>query len=370
MFTSSTQILLCVSHSTTEQEKLRKFLGAKRNCVFVSSEKEAHTLLKSRLRPSLILLDAELPGKSAYDFFTKLKSKPKFEDIPVIFFLPEDSYDEAYCLSIGAADVIKHPYTLEVLEGRVDKVLSSQFVNDYLISKVYSYQDSLAEEHKKLVCYTKQIVEALSSAIDAKDTYTKGHSMRVAEYSCAIGKRMGLDDKMLEVIYQAGLLHDIGKIGISDTVLRKPGELNEAEAEAIRNHPSIGYSILSSISEIPLISLGAKYHHERFDGKGYPEKLKGSEIPLIARIICVADAYDAMTSDRSYRRSLEPEVARDEIKRCRGTQFDPEIADIAVELIDMKIKSDKSEKKVSASLISFTSMFAPDAISMDDGLTA
>ena len=185
--------------------------------------------------------------------------------------------------------------------------------------------------------YTRQVVNSLSKAIDAKDQYTKGHSFRVAEYSRMIAERLGLDDQMCEIIYQSGLLHDIGKIGVSDTVLRKPGELNEMEVAAIRNHPMIGYQILSSISEIPLISEGARYHHERFDGKGYPEGLKGKKIPLIARIICVADSYDAMTSNRSYRKPLSPLKAKDEILRCAGTQFDPVIAGVAAELIEKMV---------------------------------
>ena len=356
MFSKDTQILLCISSNINEHEKIRSLICGDRNCVFVKSEKEALSLLKSRLRPSLILLDLEFPGNDYFGLFSKLKSDPVLENTPVIILLPEDSGKEAYFLTIGAADVIKKPFSQEVLNRRVDKVLNSQYVNDYLISKMYSYRDSLAEEHKKLVIYTKQIIKSLSSAIDAKDTYTNGHSVRVAEYACEIAEEMGYDDKMLEIIYQAGLLHDIGKIGVSDAVLRKPGELNAKEMEAIRQHPIIGHEILSSITEIPLISYGARWHHERYDGKGYPDGLKGEEIPIIPRIICVADAFDAMTSNRSYRRQLSAMEAKMEILKCCGTQFDPEIGKVAARIIDKNLSGEINYKDRQTT---FTSIFSP-----------
>ena len=356
MFSKDTQILLCISSNVSEQEKIRNLINGDRNCVFVKSEREALSLLKSRLRPSLILLDLDYPGNDYFALFSRLKSDPVLENTPVIILIPEDSGKEAFFLTIGAADVIRKPLAQEVLNRRIDNVINSQYVNDYLITKMYSYRDSLAEEHKKLVIYTKQIIKSLSSAIDAKDTYTNGHSVRVAEYACEIAEAMGYDDKMLEIIYQAGLLHDIGKIGVSDTVLRKPGELNEKEMAAIRQHPIIGHEILSSITEIPLISYGARWHHERYDGKGYPDGLKGDEIPLIPRIICVADAYDAMTSNRSYRRQLSPLEAREEILRNCGTQFDPEIGKIAASIIEKNISGEISFKNRETT---FTSIFSP-----------
>ncbi len=339
-----TQILLAITDNRACQIRLHEVLLPQRNCIFVSSATEGYALLKSRLRPSLILLDADLPADSAFSFYSKLKCKTAYENIPVLFMLEKNSLKEARCLSLGASDVTVKSCSTDVLNSRIDKILSDRYVSDYLVSKIYSYKDSLQEEHAKLVRYTKQVIRSLAKAIDAKDQYTKGHSLRVAEYSVRIARRMGLDEQICEIIYQSGLLHDIGKIGISDAVLRKPGELNEMEIDAIRNHPLMGYQILSGISEIPLVALGAKYHHERYDGKGYPEGLKGDGIPLIARIICVADSYDAMTSDRSYRTPLSPMEARREILRCAGTQFDPEIADVAAQLIKEKADGMPAEK--------------------------
>lgn len=334
-----TQILLVITSDKEYQHELCDILLPIRNCIFVSSTVEAYSLLKSRLRPSIILLDADLPSDSAFTLYSKLKCKTSYENIPVLFMLEKNSAKEARCLSLGASDVVIKSCSADVLNSRIDKILNDRFLSDYLVSKVYSYKDSLQEEHLKLVRYTRQVISSLAKAIDAKDQYTKGHSLRVAEYSVLIAKRMGLDEQMCEIIYQSGLLHDIGKIGISDAVLRKPGELNIHEVETIRNHPLMGYQILSGISELPLVALGAKYHHERFDGKGYPEGLSGTDIPLIARIICVADSFDAMTSNRSYRIPLSPMDARKEILRCAGSQFDPAIADVAAELIKEAVEN-------------------------------
>ena len=180
-----------------------------------------------------------------------------------------------------------------------------------------------------------QTALALVTAIDAKDEYSHGHSMRVGEYSRRIAENMGKSEEECRKVYYAGLLHDVGKIGISDTIIRKNGKLTPGEYEEIKNHPVLGNQILSSIRDYPYISIGAHYHHERYDGKGYPEGLKGEDIPEIARIISVADAYDAMSSNRSYRKAIPQQIIREEIVKGAGTQFDPQIAMIMRHLIDM-----------------------------------
>ncbi len=175
---------------------------------------------------------------------------------------------------------------------------------------------------------------ALSAAVDAKDRYTSGHSRRVAEYSKRIAARMGKSIEEQELIYFAGLLHDIGKIHISDAIINKPGKLDNDEFEIIKTHPSAGFHIIKGISPDPIFRDGVKFHHERYDGKGYPNGLMGENIPEVARIMAVADAYDAMASNRSYRKALPQEVVRGEIEKGRGTQFDPDIANVMLELID------------------------------------
>ena len=179
-----------------------------------------------------------------------------------------------------------------------------------------------------------EVMEALANTIDAKDKYTNGHSIRVAKYSRMISAKMGLDEETCENIYYMGLLHDIGKIGVPNEIINKPSRLNDEEYEIIKTHPVIGYEILSKIKSKPELLKGARWHHERFDGKGYPDGLSGEDIPLEARIIAVADAYDAMTSNRSYRKYLPQDVVREEIKKNLGTQFDSEIAKYMLELID------------------------------------
>ena len=179
-----------------------------------------------------------------------------------------------------------------------------------------------------------QVIQAFVSAVEAKDKYTTGHALRVADYSMEIAKRLGLSKENQHNIYATGLLHDIGKIGVPDGILNKTSKLTNAEYEIIKTHTTIGADILETISELPELSIGARYHHERYDGSGYPKGLKGEEIPFLAQIIAVADAYDAMTSCRSYRKSLEQRVVRQELLKGTGTQFAPKIVTIMIKMVD------------------------------------
>ena len=178
------------------------------------------------------------------------------------------------------------------------------------------------------------MIQAFVSAVEAKDKYTTGHALRVADYSMEISKRLGMSKEEQQRLYAAGLLHDIGKIGVPDDILNKTSKLTDAEYEIIKTHTVIGADILETISELPDLSVGARFHHEKYDGTGYPNRLKGEEIPKLAQIIAVADAYDAMTSSRSYRKPLEQRVVRQELVNGLGTQFAPKIADILISMID------------------------------------
>ena len=181
--------------------------------------------------------------------------------------------------------------------------------------------------------FTDQIVSTISGAIDAKDPYTEGHSRRVADFSEKIGRRLGLDDKACEQLHYTALLHDIGKIGVPDNILKKPGRLTDEEFDVIRQHTVAGGEILSNLTLLPGIAEGALYHHEKYNGSGYCNGLAGADIPLYARIIAVADAFDAMTSSRCYRKAMAMDTVLEEIEKGRGTQFDPELADLALEII-------------------------------------
>ncbi len=179
-----------------------------------------------------------------------------------------------------------------------------------------------------------QVAQSLAAAIDAKDAYTKGHSSRVAEYAQEIARRYGYRGKALEKIYMAALLHDVGKIGVPDGIINKPSGLSEEEFEIIKKHPVMGDHILKNIDSMPELLASARWHHERFDGGGYPDGLDHEKIPETARIIAVADAYDAMTSNRSYRQAMPQAKIREQIRKGRGTQFDPVFADIMLAMID------------------------------------
>ncbi len=211
-----------------------------------------------------------------------------------------------------------------------------------------SIVEIVSASHKKTEQMFLQTVAALSDAVDAKDRYTSGHSKRVAEYSRKIAERMGKTKEEQDEIYRAGLLHDVGKIRIPEDIINKPGKLTDEEYNTIKIHPITGYNILRGISEDSSIATAAKHHHERYDGKGYPNGLKGEDIPETARILGVADSYDAMASNRSYRKALPQEVVRSEIEKGKGTQFDPAVADVILKMID-EDKDYRMKEKNSAS---------------------
>lgn len=192
---------------------------------------------------------------------------------------------------------------------------------------------SIQKRQKEYRSIIEQSLRTFAHTIDAKDKYTNGHSLRVAKYSRELARRMGKSEKEQENIYYIALLHDIGKIGIPDSILNKPGKLTEEERGIIQTHPTIGGDILRNFTALDGIAEGAKYHHERFDGKGYCEQLAGEDIPPVARIIGVADTYDAMSSDRCYRKALSAEVISKELTDCSGTQLDPEVVVHMLEMI-------------------------------------
>ena len=194
--------------------------------------------------------------------------------------------------------------------------------------------EMLKQEQKKIERLYLQTAQALSRSIDAKDKYTHGHSARVAKYAKMIARYAGKSEKECDEYFYAALLHDVGKIGIPDVILNKEGKLTNEEYNYIRQHPVIGKKILSNITQSPYLSIGANFHHERYDGRGYPDGLKGEDIPEVSRVIAVADSYDAMTSKRSYRDPIPQQRVREEIVKGIGTQFDPVYARIMLKLID------------------------------------
>ena len=280
-------------------------------------------------RPDLILLDIRMPEMDGFETMTLLKEVlPADESIPVIFLTADENQEsETRGLELGAMDFIKKPFVPEVLVLRVRHTIELVRLQRNLEAEV----EKKTQENEVLSLH---VVQTLAQAIDAKDTYTNGHSGRVAEYSKEIAKRYGYSVKQQDEIYMMGLLHDVCKIGVPDAVINKPGRLNDEEFEQIKKHPVLGDKILKKIREMPKLAIGARWHHERYDGTGYPDGLAGKDILEEARIIAVADSYDAMTSNRSYRGFLPQEKVREEIEKGKGTQFDPVFADIMLQIMD------------------------------------
>ena len=202
------------------------------------------------------------------------------------------------------------------------------------MNEIKRINNELSNTYEKLEKAYLDSIETLRYTVEAKDPYTKGHSDRVAEYSVLIGKELGLSENELKTIQVGGLFHDIGKIGIPDSILLKESRLTDDEYSEIKNHPSIGAHILCNAEVFKDIIPIVKHHHERFDGNGYPSQLQGNDIPYIARIAAVADTFDAMTSKRTYRNALPIEIVKEELIKCSGTQFDPDIANTFLDIIN------------------------------------
>lgn len=222
-------------------------------------------------------------------------------------------------------------------EDKFDQLLlliESAFKSIDQMNIIKAINEELKESKEQLEKAYLESIQTLRYTVEAKDTYTRGHSDRVSEFSVLIGKYMGLSEDDLKTLRIGGLFHDIGKIGVPDAILLKQDKLTDEEYSEIKNHPSIGKHILSNASTFENIIPIVYYHHEKFDGTGYPEQLSGKNIPLFARIAALADTFDAMTTKRSYRNALPLEIVRAEIERCSGSQFDPEIAKIMLDIID------------------------------------
>lgn len=286
-------------------------------------------------RPDLILLDIHMPGLDGFETLARIRQIPALDSVPVVFLTADEDADtEVRGLKAGALDFIKKPFVPEVFLARVRHTVEYSRLRNDLEQQVQEKTHAVIEQQEAFTRLSMQVVEALAAAIDAKDKYTNGHSKRVAEYAREISRRYGYTEAQQDEIYMMGLLHDVGKIGVPDAVINKPARLTDEEFAIIKTHPAIGANILSKTEEMPGLVIGARSHHERFDGRGYPDGMRGADIPEPARIIAVADSYDAMTSRRSYRDALPQATVRAEIERGRGTQFDPQFADIMLQMMD------------------------------------
>lgn len=288
------------------------------------------------MSPDVILLDINMPpGMNGYEVMRKLRESERLSVIPVIVMTSDNHVEmEARGFEEGAFDFVSKNASREVLVARINRIVELEYLRKFLYSEIRKRTKAEQENRMKAEKLAEEIVLALTNAIDAKDKFTKGHSDRVAKYSIMIAKELGYDADQLRRLKYAALLHDIGKIGVPDEVICKPGRLSEAEFAIVKSHTVIGANILSSITTIEDIAVAAKHHHERYDGKGYPDGLSGLHIPEFARIICVADAYDAMTSRRGFRCDMKQEEVREQIAKELGGQFDPMFGQTMLELID------------------------------------
>ena len=294
-------------------------------CREAASAEQALDKLKNSI-VELVLLDIRMPGKSGLELLPEIKaSRP---DTAVIMATATiDTKVAIQCMKQGAYDYITKPFELDEVVISVGRAFEKRRLE--LENKDYQQhlEDKVVEQAEKIRASFLSAVTALAHALEAKDKYTSGHSQRVADISVTIAREMGLSPESIVKIKLAGLVHDIGKIGVRESVLNKPSRLTDEEFEHIRKHPEIGEHILAPLSSSEGILKWVRNHHERYNGTGYPDRLKGAQIPLCARILAISDAYEAMTSERPYRKAMSNKTARTEIERGKGTQFDPEVAD-------------------------------------------
>ena len=320
------KIILIVDDDRLTLSTAQTLLGNEYKVVAVNSGRQAYKYLERHV-PDLILLDINMPEISGFEVMKSLQADERWRKIPVIFLTADRSVEtEIECFRVGAFDFISKPFEPQIMMSRIKSSIELDGYRKDL-------QRRLDEKTKEMERITIQAIMTVANTVDAKDDYTKGHSMRVAAYSEILAQRLGWSEEDIQNIYYVAMLHDVGKIGVPDAVLNKPFKLTDLEFRLIKGHTIMGAEILKDFKMFPNVSIGAKYHHERYDGKGYPEGLKGESIPLVARVIGLVDSYDAMTSNRVYRRRLNDNIVMEELERGKGSQWDPELVDIFVSLV-------------------------------------
>jgi putative two-component system response regulator len=283
----------------------------------------------------LVLSDLRMPKMDGFELLGQIRAR--FSDVAVVMITAVADVEIAVnCLAVGAADYVIKPYQLEDVRARVAQALEKR----RLILENRAYREGLEERVQEQARRLEELflasVQSLAEALELKDPYTRGHSVRVSHYSVAIARAIGIDGEMLRQVELGGHVHDIGKIGVRESVLNKAGRLTPDEYEHIMTHPLLGWRILAPLlGETPIALNIVRSHHERFDGRGVPDGIKGLDIPLEARIAAAADALDAMTSDRPYRVSeMTLPLAIEELLRHSGTQFDPSVVSAIIAAAD------------------------------------
>jgi len=351
--------LLIVEDETNMREFLKDFFERQNYEVYTACNGEEALKLIRNPRPHLVFLDIGLPGMSGMDVLARIKEMDSTIKVIVVTAM-QDKQKIEEATRLGASDYVTKPVSLDYMEkvalGKVHTQLFEDLRKEVeekerLYKELEKKAIELEKAYAKLAQTAVQALYALAKALEARDPYTHGHSESVTRYATWIGEKLrgkpGWDDETARVIQNGGLLHDLGKIGIVDGILNKPGKLTEEEWVKVKLHPVKGAYILETVEEFKGYALVARHHHERWDGTGYPDGLKGENIPPGARVLAVADAYDAMTSDRPYRKAVSPTEAAKELLRCKETQFDPEAVDaFIVALKERGILSEEDVKNI------------------------
>lgn len=301
----------------------RKLTGKGYQCYQAANAEQALYEIKNN-KVDLVILDTDMPGISGVELLAKITAC--YPDTAIVTATAVGGTSIGIeCMKLGTYEYITKPFILEEVVLIVGRALAKRRLE--LMKKGYQQYlgDKVGEQAKKIRDSFLHGITALAHALEAKDKYTSGHSQRVADASVAIAKEMRLPQQSIERINLAGLVHDIGKIGVSEIILNKVERLTRKEFQHIKDHPGIGEYILAPIVNDNQILRLVRNHHERYDGTGYPDQLKNTQIPLGDRILAVSDAYDAMTSERPYRQAMSNKAACTEIKHGKGTQFDPEV---------------------------------------------
>jgi putative two-component system response regulator len=321
-----------------DEPRLRQvFMHLMRNdgfdCLEAENGEQAIALLE-RQSVTLVMSDLRMPKLDGIELLREIRAR--WPDTAVVMITAVADVEVAVsCLAVGAMDYLTKPFHLEEVRARVAQALEKR----RLVLENRGYQESLQEkvaaQARRLEELFLASVQSLAEALEVKDPYTRGHSVRMSHYSAVIAREMGLAGELLRRVELGGHVHDIGKIGVREDLLNKPGKLTIDEYQHIMTHPMVGWKILAPLlGETPEALNIVRSHHERFDGRGIPDGLAGTDIPLEARIAAAADCFDAMTSDRTYRPGLSMEEALAEIARCSGAQFDPRVVDAMMAAVD------------------------------------
>jgi putative two-component system response regulator len=318
-------ILIVDDEAVVRRVLAEKVEAAGYRCEQASTADEALANIRS-IAVQLAILDIKMPGRSGIELLTEIKAA--HPDIAVIMATAVIDISTAIkCLKQGAYDYITKPFNLDEVVLSIERALEKRRLELEIRDYQLHLEQKVEEQAQKIRNAFLNAITSLAYALEAKDKYTSGHSQRVAEISVAIAAELGLSKPEIEKIRLAGLIHDIGKIGVREVVLNKPGKVSAKEYQHILSHSDIGEHILTPIVEDEAILKAVRHHHERYDGTGYPDGLSGEEIPLAARILAVADTYDAIISGRPYRAPESIPTACAEIKHHRGSQFDPKVVD-------------------------------------------